>query len=60
MGMGKDVHCGVDLVDGQIAMNILHGLASRLHGVQGLLVDVGRFDAVDLCFDLGNLVACLL
>jgi hypothetical protein len=41
-------------------VDLLHGRAGVLHRVQGLLVDVRGFDAVDLLFDLGDLRGCLL
>lgn len=55
-----NAHGLVDFLDGQIAVDILHGLSGRLHGVEGFLVDVGGFDAVYLLLDLADLVVGLL
>lgn len=44
----ENVHSLVDLVDREVAMNLRHGSARLLHRVQSLLVDICRFDRVDL------------
>ena len=36
-------------------MDLVHGRACRLHRLQSLLVDIRRFDGVDLLFQLGDL-----
>lgn len=36
-------------------MDMAHSRARRLHGLQGLLVDVRRFNRIDLLFQLGDL-----
>jgi hypothetical protein len=59
MAYGKNVHRLIDLVDRHRAMDLCHGSAGRLHRVQGLLVDIRRFDRVDLLFELGDLRGCL-
>jgi hypothetical protein len=41
-------------------MDLCHGSAGRLHCVQGLLVDIRRFDRVDLLLELGDLRGCLI
>jgi hypothetical protein len=49
---GKLKHCHihhrVDLVHGEAIMHALHGTARLVHRVQRLLVDVGRFDRINL------------
>jgi hypothetical protein len=45
---GVNVHGLVDLVDGQAAMDFLHGLAGVLHSLEGLLVYVCRLYVVNL------------
>ena len=45
---GVHVHGLVHLLGRQLAVDVLHGLAGALHGRQGLAVDVGRLDGVDL------------
>ena len=41
-------------------MDLFHGFAGILHGDEGLLVDVGGFDGVDLLFEHGDLAGGLL
>lgn len=41
-------------------MDLLHGFPGLFHGVEGRLVYVGGFDAVDVCFYLGDLRAGLV
>lgn len=36
-------------------MNLGHGRSGRLHCIQSLLVDIRRFDGINLLFELGNL-----
>jgi hypothetical protein len=45
---GESVHCVVDLVDREAGVDLLHGRARALHGIERLLVDVRRLYAVDL------------
>jgi hypothetical protein len=40
-------------------VNDLHRLTSLLHRLQGLVVDVGRFDGVNLLLQLDDLGCCL-
>jgi len=54
-GTGGQIHCSIDLFDGQATVDIFHGLAGRLHGFESLLVDVGRLDAVYLAFERHDL-----
>jgi hypothetical protein len=49
--LAQILHRLVDLVDREAAVDVLDGFAGVLHGVQGLLVDVGGFDAADLALD---------
>lgn len=49
------VHGLVDLLDRQSTVNLLHGLAGLLHRLERLLVDVGRFDRVDLLLERRDL-----
>jgi hypothetical protein len=49
------IHCSVDLVDREVPVNLLHCLPGVLHRVERFLVDIGRFDRVDLLLDLGDL-----
>lgn len=58
--MVKDIHCLIDLVDRQATMDLFHGLAGVLHGVQCFLVDIRSFDGIYLLFDLGSLCGSLL
>ena len=58
--MGFCVHDVVDLLDAEVAVDVLHGLAGVAHGVERLLVDVGRLDRVDLVLEHGDLVRRLL
>lgn len=37
-------------------MHAFHRISGVVHGVQGLLVDVCRFDGIHLLFELHNLV----
>ncbi len=57
---GRNVHGLVDLVDGQAAVDLLHGRAGVLHRVQRLLVDVGRLDRGYLALDRHHLRARLV
>ena len=41
-------------------MDFFHSFASILHGDEGFLVDVCRFDGVDLLFEHGDLAGGLL
>jgi hypothetical protein len=36
-------------------MNLLHSLASLLHGLECLMIDIRRFDRVDLLLELHDL-----
>lgn len=40
-------------------MNALHGLAGPLHGQECFLVDIRRFDRINLLLDRRNVVKCL-
>jgi hypothetical protein len=55
-----NVHGLVDLVDGQAAVDFLHGLAGVLHGLKRLLVDVGRLDVVNFALERHYLALRLL
>lgn len=55
----KYIHRLINLVDRHRAMDLCHGSAGGLHCVQSLLVDIRRFDRVDLLFELGDLRSCL-
>jgi hypothetical protein len=57
---GRNIHDVVHLVDGQASMYLLHSSARILHGIQRLLVDVGRLDRVNLLLQRHDLCACLL
>jgi hypothetical protein len=57
---GANIHCGVHLIDGKIAMNIFHCFTSSLHGVQCFLIDVRSLNAIYLLFDLCDLIVGLL
>lgn len=48
-------HGSVDLVDGQTAVNRLHGLGSVAEGVKGLLVDVCSLYTGDLALEVHDL-----
>lgn len=43
-----DVHCLIDLVDCQAAVDVLESFAGILHCRHGFFVDVGGFDTGDL------------
>ena len=60
MKLLDDTHDGIHLVDTQVTMDLLHGLARVPHGVERFLVDVGGFDRVDLVLEHGDLARCLL
>jgi hypothetical protein len=56
LGKGeRGVHDVVDFVDCEGAVDVFHGFAGVLHGEEGLLVDVGGFDGVDLVLQHGDL-----
>lgn len=55
-----DIHCRIHLIDGQVAVNVLHCLSGRLHGVECLLIDVCSLDTIYLLLDLCDLVTRLL
>lgn len=55
MKISPYVHYLVDLVYSQGPVDLFHGFAGVLHGEQGLLVDVGGFDRVNLVFEHGDL-----
>lgn len=44
-------HCLIHLLRCELAVNLLHSLASLLHRQQGLVIDVGGFDRIDLCLE---------
>lgn len=46
-----NIHCFFDLLYRQLAMDLFHSVTCSLHSGQGLSVDVGRFDGVDLCLE---------
>lgn len=54
------VHGDIDILHGHLSVDGLHGGAGVLHGGEGFLVDVCRFDGVDLLFKHGYLAVCLL
>ena len=54
-----EVHCLVHRLDVEALVDLAHGFAGVLHRFQGLLVDVGGLDGVDLLLDLGDLRRCL-
>jgi hypothetical protein len=41
-------------------VNLRHRRTGLLHSLQGLVVDIGRFDGVDLLLKLDDLRCCLL
>jgi hypothetical protein len=41
-------------------VDLRHCRTSLLHGLEGLVVDIGRFDGVDLLLELDDLRCCLL
>lgn len=49
-GDNADVHSLVDLLEGKVAVDLRHRLPGLLHRVEGLLVDICRFDRVYLLF----------
>jgi hypothetical protein len=55
-----DMHCRIHLVNGQVAVDVFHCLSSRLHGVEGFLIDVCSLDTIYLLLDLCDLVTRLL
>ena len=55
-----NAHGLVDLVDGQAAVDFLHGLAGILHGLESLLVYVGRLYVVNLALQRHYLTLGLL
>lgn len=56
----EEIHRGVHILHCHLAVDRLHGGTSVLHGGEGLLVDVGGLDGVDLLLEHGYLVARLL
>lgn len=54
------VHGLIHLVDGKLAVDLLHGIAGILHCVERLLVDIRRLDGVDLALQRHYLVLGLL
>lgn len=52
-------HCLIHLLWCELAVDMLHGLASLLHSQQGLVVDIGRLNRVDLRFQGLYLRQCL-
>jgi len=55
-----DVHCRIDLVDGEATVYLLHSIAGILHSIQRLLVDICGLYAVDFTFECHYLGGCLL
>ena len=47
----ENQHCYIDILHSHLAVYSLHGRAGVLHGGKGFLVDVCRFDGVDLLFE---------
>ena len=56
---GEDPHCSVHVLHGHLAVDLFHGGAGVLHGDESFLVDVCRFDGVDLLFEHGDLAVGL-
>lgn len=56
---GVHEHGLVDFVHGQVAVDLLQSIRGVLHGDDGLVVDVGRFDRVYLLLQHGDLAVCL-
>lgn len=54
------VHGFVHCVDGEAGVDVFHGGASALHGIEGLLVDIRALDGVDLLLQRHDLRLCLL
>ena len=50
------VHGLVDLVNIEVAVNLLHSTTSVLHGIEGLFVDVGRLNRLDFALDGHDLI----
>lgn len=55
-----DIHCRVDFLWRQVAVDLLHGRGCPLHRRQCLSVDVGRLDGVDLLLERAYLGLRLL
>lgn len=56
----RSVHCDIDILHGQLAMNLFHSGTCILHSHQGFLINVCGFDRVDLLFEHGDLTTGLL
>lgn len=54
------IHSLVDLVDAHSTVDLRHRCTSLLHRLQGLVVDISRFDGIDLLLELNDLRCCLL
>jgi hypothetical protein len=50
--MTADIQCAVDLLHSHAAVDSLHGLPCILHRLEGLIVNICGFDAVNLLFEL--------
>ena len=47
-GDGEHIHSLIDLIDIELAVDLLHSLASLLHSKKCLAVDIRGFDTIDL------------
>lgn len=51
VGFAAIVHYLVNFVDCEVPMDVFYGFAGVLHGEKSFLIDIGRFDGVDLVFE---------
>lgn len=56
----RSVHCDVDILHSQLAMNFFHSCTCILHSHQGFLINICGFDRVDLLLEHGDLTIGLL
>lgn len=60
LGKGRGyAHSNVDVFHSHLAVDFFHSFAGVLHGDEGFLIDVCRFDGVDLLFEHGDLAGGL-